>query len=576
MGMRLVKLLAVGAALLTLAVGLLACGGGDDSEISDRLSRIEVATAAPAATTAPSAPEAGQDGAMGRAGPTGAPGAGGFLSNSSESAALLPAPTAAPRRAAMATAAPPPTPASPASKVQASMAAQQRIIVHTGNMLLVVGDVAGSVDSVIALASELGGWVVSSDRSSRHSGSVSIRVPAQRLAEVMDRLEDMAIDAKSRNLSSQDVTDEFVDTQSRLTSLRETERVLLDLVARADNVEHALRVHQEISQIQLQIEQMQGRINFLQQTAAYSLLIVRLELSTNKMPVNVGPDSAYRVGQGIRFSATFQPPEGVEHFTFRWDFGDGNQASGTGSAPKADDPSTRVTSSVHHTYHEEGDYIAEITISGAGETGLVEGSDAAILSVTHVPNIEVFAGDNRVVDEGDDVEYRGSFTRPEGLWDFEYRWDFGDGTPTVVSAPDEGVTRASALHSYADHRPHAYEATLSVSAMSDAGRVTNTATFFVQVNESVGFLVGGWDAAGTGKTAVRALSALARFLLTAIIWIGVFSPVWLIVVGLIIWNSRRARDRNDDEGNSPRRGFRLPGWRPSRSGEEALNQDSDD
>ena len=71
-----------------------------------------------------------------------------------------------------------------------------------------------------------------------------------------------------------------------------------------------------------------------------------------------------------------------------------------------------------------------------------------VASVTVVPFIEAFAGDNRVAEEGDEVEYRGSFTRPEGLRDFQFRWDFGDGTPTVTGNPDEGATRVEAVHSY--------------------------------------------------------------------------------------------------------------------------------
>ena len=461
------------------------------------------------------------------------------------------APTAVPRpssqQAPAARAAPAaPTPAAAAPvKIQASLAAQNRIIVHTGDMLLVVDDVAGSVDRVISLARESGGWVVSSDRSSRHSGFVAVRVPAGSLTGVMERLENMAIDVKSRSLSSQDVTDEYVDSQSRLTSLRETEAALLGLLARAGDVEDALEVQREITQLQVQIEELQGRINFLQETAAYSLLNVRLELSTVSMPVDVGSDGAFRVGQSIRFRATFQPPEGIEEFSFVWDFGDGSREGGGGSAPKADDPGSRVTSSVGHVYAEEGDYIARITLNGAGEAGLAEGSDALIASVTRVPVIEAFAGDDRVVDEGDEVDYRASFTRPEGLWDFQFRWDFGDGTPTVTGNPDEGATRAGVVHAYADHRPQPYTPTFTVSAMSDAGRVSASSSFGVRVNESVGLVVGGWDFGGTGKAALRALSAVGRALVTALIWVGIFSPVWLIVGGFLVYGARRRRARED-------------------------------
>ena len=496
-----------------LIAGILGCGGWEESQDATTESYDPAATAAPAAAAAPTAAPAA----------TFAP---------ARTAAPAPAEMADETRAAVTSA---------VSKVQPSPATRNRVIVHTGNMLLVVDDVAGSVDRITGMAREFGGWVVNSDRSSRHRGFVAIRVPAESLTGVMDRLEGTAIDVKARSLTSEDVTDEYVDSQSRLVSLRETERVLLELLGRADDVEDALKVQQEITELQVQIEELQGRINFLEETAAYSLLMVSLELSTHSMPVDVGPDDAIRVGEIVRFRATFRPPAGVENFTFQWDFGDGNGAAGSGSAPKADDPGSRVTSSVNHVYGEEGDYVARITINGEGDAGLAEGTDALVASVTVVPFIEAFAGDNRVAEEGDEVEYRGSFTRPEGLWDFQFRWDFGDGTPTVTGNPDEGATRVEAVHSYTDHRPRPYAVTFTVSAMSDAGRVTASDSFGVEVKESKGIVVGGWDFGATGKAAVRALSAVGRALVIVLIWVGIFSPVWLIIGGILVFMARRRR-----------------------------------
>ena len=515
-----------------LIAGILGCGGWEErSQDATTESYDPAATAAPAAAAAPTAAPA---------------------------ATFAPAPTAAPAPAEMAdeTRA---AVTSAVSKVQPSPATRNRVIVHTGNMLLVVDDVAGSVDRITGMAREFGGWVVNSDRSSRHRGFVAIRVPAESLTGVMDRLEGTAIDVKARSLTSEDVTDEYVDSQSRLVSLRETERVLLELLGRADDVEDALKVQQEITQLQVQIEELQGRINFLEETAAYSLLMVSLELSTHSMPVDVGPDDAIRVGEIVRFRATFRPPAGVENFTFQWDFGDGNGAAGSGSAPKADDPGSRVTSSVNHVYGEEGDYVARITINGEGDAGLAEGTDALVASVTVVPFIEAFAGDNRVAEEGNEVEYRGSFTRPEGLWDFQFRWDFGDGTPTITGNPDEGATRVEAVHSYTDHRPRAYDVTFTVSAMSEAGRVSASDSFGVEVKESKGIVVGGWDFGATGKAAVRALSAVGRALVIVLIWVGIFSPVWLIIGGILVFVARRRRRR----ARLPEGGLSSPATGPS-------------
>ena len=201
-------------------------------------------------------------------------------------------------------------------------------------------------------------------------------MPAESLTGVMDRLEGTAIDVKARSLTSEDVTDEYVDSQSRLVSLRETERVLLELLGRADDVEDALKVQQEITQLQVQIEELQGRINFLEETAAYSFAHGQFGAVH---PFHAGGRWPGRRHQGGRDSALprhFPAPGRHRKLYFPMDFGDGNGAAGSGSAPKADDPGSRVTSSVNHVYGEEGDYVARITINGEGDAGLAEGTDA--------------------------------------------------------------------------------------------------------------------------------------------------------------------------------------------------------
>ena len=440
------------------------------------------------------------------------------------------------------------------SKVQPAPLAQNRIIVHTARMSLVVDDVAHTVNSIADVARDLGGWVVNSDRSSRHSGSIAIRVPAQLLDEAFLHLEALALKVESRAVTSEDFTDEYVDSQSRLVSLRATEERLLSFLDRAGNVDEALRVQEEISDLQLQIEETRGRLNLLEQTAAYSLIEVGLKLTAGVIEVDAGDDVSFRVGQIARFRASFIAPPDIDDFSFVWDFGDGSSVGGSGSVLRPD--GRRVTATVNHVYDDDRDspYIVTIDLTGTGGGGIGEGSDSLEVSVSHVPTIEVFAGEDRTVEEGDKVDYSASFLRPGELRDYQYLWDFGDGSPTVIGKPEEGTTRVETTHAYSDHRPTAYTAVLTVSAMSDAGRVSGSDSFSVRVTESEGFFIGGWDVGGTAKAAVRALSAVAWAAMTVALWLGIFSPVILVVAGiayLVNRANRRARRRGPPSPPSP-------------------------
>ena len=342
-------------------------------------------------------------------------------------------------------------------RVQASLLSQNRIIVHTATLSLVIENVARAVDGVTMVADRFGGWVVSSQRQSRHSGAISIRVPAQSLDVAIREIEALALETEANQISSQDVTEEFVDSQSRLESLRATEQRLLSFLDQAVDVEEALKVESELGALQLRIEEIQGRLNYLSEVAAYSLINVNLRLTPAILDVDPGEDAAYRVGQTARFQATFVAPQDVDDFSFAWDFGDGTTATGRGSALRPD--GRRVTASVSHTYGAEGDYVASVTLTGTGDGGIAEGANSLLVSVSEVPTIEVFAGDDRTVEENAELEYAASFTRPVELRDYEYRWDFGDGSPTVDRQPGSGGhtpgrgARIRQPSTHAVHRP---------------------------------------------------------------------------------------------------------------------------
>ena len=446
-------------------------------------------------------------------------------------------PAAAPAATPAPAAAPPPsvatqeTSARPGGGVQPAPLPQNRIIVHTARISLVVDDVIGTVDRIVGVAQALGGWVVGSDRTSEHSGSIAIRVPAESLDEAFQQVEGLALEVESRAVTSEDVTDEYVDSQSRLTSMRATQLRLLSFLEQAEDVEDALAVQAELSRLQQQIEQTQGRLNFLEQTAAYSLIEVSLKLTSQTLDVDAGGDMSVRVGHIARFRASFTAPDDIDEFTFTWDFGDGNSASGSGSVLRPE--GHRVTATVNHIYQDDRDspYIVSVELRGTGPGGIAEGSDSIEVAVQEVPTIDVFAGESLTVEEGDEVDYTASFTRPAELRDYEYKWDFGDGSPTVIGTPEEGSTRLVATHSFRDYRPRPYDVTLTVTAMSDAGEVTGSGSFSVHVTESEGLLVWGWDIGETAGWAVRVLAGIAWVLVTVAIWAGILSP---IIIGLIV------------------------------------------
>ena len=438
------------------------------------------------------------------------------------------------------------------SETHAQLVNQERIIVRTVEATIVVTDVQGSMDRITALARELGGWVVSTNRFEKHRGFISFRVPAEALDKATARLREMAVEVKAEVSDSRDVTDEYFDLRARLDNQKATEEALLKLLGRAETVEAALKVQQTLTGVQEEVERLQGRIKLLEETSAFSLVSVNLELEPVDMAVEEIADKTTGVGERVRFRAFFKPPEGIEDFGYTWDFGDGESIRGHQTAP-TEKEDTRVTATVTHRYRDEEDspYIVQFEIQGSGEAGAAEGDTTLMVKVTRIPDIVVFAGESIAVDEGEEVEFSGSFTRPPGLNEVEYRWDFGDGSEPATGMLGVGITTAVATHVYEHHRPFSYQATFTITAESEAGTVEDSSSLDVRVREMPGWVITGLSFSDQGKTAVRTLSAVGQGALIGVIWVAILSPAWLVVGGGGYWLIRRYKGRRRSTSAAP-------------------------
>ncbi|MFQ5885855.1 MAG: DUF4349 domain-containing protein [Anaerolineae bacterium] len=170
----------------------------------------------------------------------------------------------------------------------------ERMIVWTGNISLIVKDVEGSLEEAEAIAKGLGGYVVSSNswyQEEQLRARLTIRVPADSFDAAMARLRAMAVRVESRNVSTQDVTEEYTDLDSRLRNLEATERELLELLSevrqRTHKAEEILAVHRELMNIRGQIEQVKGRMQYLEKMTAMATINIELIPSALARPLIV-------------------------------------------------------------------------------------------------------------------------------------------------------------------------------------------------------------------------------------------------------------------------------------------------
>jgi hypothetical protein len=160
---------------------------------------------------------------------------------------------------------------------------EDRMIIWTGDVSLIVKDAEESLEEVEAIAKDLGGYVVNSNswyQEEQLRARLTIRVPAGEFDAAMARLKDLAIRVENRNVSTQDVTEEYTDLDSQLRNLEATETELLELLTevreRTSKAEDVLAVYREISNIRGQIEQVKGRMQYLEKMTAMATINVEL------------------------------------------------------------------------------------------------------------------------------------------------------------------------------------------------------------------------------------------------------------------------------------------------------------
>ena len=165
---------------------------------------------------------------------------------------------------------------------------QERMMIRTGDISLVVDDVVNAREEIAQLASRLGGWVVSSHISGEErdrTGSISIRVPDSKFELALAELRSLAIRVTSEPTSSRDITEEYIDLEARLKNAQATESQYLALLDKAEDVEDILRIYEHLSRIRNESEQIKGRMQYLERSSDMSLISVFLEAEISAKPL---------------------------------------------------------------------------------------------------------------------------------------------------------------------------------------------------------------------------------------------------------------------------------------------------
>lgn len=159
-----------------------------------------------------------------------------------------------------------------------------RMIVRSGGASIEVGSIDSAIPRVRALASAIGGFVANSaiqaGRDQVRTATLEVKAPADGFDRLITNLSPLG-KVEFVNVSAQDVGEEYVDVEARITNDHRLEERLIELLAtRTGKLKDVLDVEQELARVREEIERYEGRLRFLRSHAELSTLTITVHEPT--------------------------------------------------------------------------------------------------------------------------------------------------------------------------------------------------------------------------------------------------------------------------------------------------------
>ncbi|TDK64994.1 DUF4349 domain-containing protein [Bacillus salipaludis] len=156
----------------------------------------------------------------------------------------------------------------------------EKKVIYTADLELRVKKFEQTVRRIEEKVEKYGGYIAESnvikEGKEQVSGSIRIRIPQKYFQSFLHDAEGQAVEVIQRNITGQDVTEEYVDLESRLNSKKVVEERLLSFMKKANKTEDLLKISADLASVQEEIETIEGKLKFLENQTAFSTVNIML------------------------------------------------------------------------------------------------------------------------------------------------------------------------------------------------------------------------------------------------------------------------------------------------------------
>ncbi len=117
--------------------------------------------------------------------------------------------------------------------------------------------------------------------------NIVIRVPNQNFEKLLSEVTQGITYFDEKQITSEDVTEQFIDLEARLKSKKELEARYIDLLRKATKVSDIIEIEQQINVIREEIESKEGQLNYMKSRVSMSTLNINFYKPTSESGVTV-------------------------------------------------------------------------------------------------------------------------------------------------------------------------------------------------------------------------------------------------------------------------------------------------
>ena len=159
---------------------------------------------------------------------------------------------------------------------QSSSQVVERKLIKRGNVNIEVQNLKNAQESVEKWCKDFGGYIESFSENT-NSANFNLRIPSVKFDEALNSVGEFGT-VKSKNISTQDVSEQFYDLQGRLATKKIMQERLQKYLTQAKDVKDMLQIEKELNNTISEIESMEGRMKRLSGQIEYSSVNIFLEL----------------------------------------------------------------------------------------------------------------------------------------------------------------------------------------------------------------------------------------------------------------------------------------------------------